>query len=82
MNFCGLVVHTRPGQAAAVAGRLTGTTGVEVFGVHPEGRVVATLEEADDERVADRIAGLQEIEGVLSAALVYHRYEDFEGDEL
>jgi nitrate reductase NapD len=76
-NICGLVVHARPGLAQAVQGRLIALPGVEVHASTPDDRLVVTVEDAGDRRCLDTVTRLQDIEGVLSTALVYqHSLQD------
>ncbi len=75
MNISGVLVHARPEQAAEVAERLTALPGVEVHAVSAEGRLVVTVEEADTRMMADRVVQVQDVPGVISAAMIYHHYE-------
>lgn len=76
MNICGILVHARPEGFEAVRGRLLGIPGVEIHGVSEEGRAVVTLEEDDEDRMAESMMAIQTLEGVLSASLIYHHRED------
>lgn len=76
MNICGILVHAHPEGFDAVRGRLLGIPGVEIHGVSEEGRAVVTLEEDDEDRMAESMMAIQTLEGVLSASLIYHHRED------
>lgn len=81
MNISGVIVHARPERTQQVRAALERLPGVEVHAVTDNGRLVVTIEE--DEGTAGRTTmELQTVEGVLSAALIYHHCEDeFEPNE-
>lgn len=75
MNISSAVVHARPGHAEAVRGLLGELPGVEVHVETPEGKFIVTLESDTD---ADTIATYERVstlDGVMSAAMVYHHSE-------
>ena len=76
MNIAGVLVHARPADVETVEARLTAMTGVEVHAVNDSGRLVVTVEEKDYQLTSDRVLGLHELEGVLSAALIYQHSEE------
>ncbi|OGT92192.1 MAG: hypothetical protein A2286_00870 [Gammaproteobacteria bacterium RIFOXYA12_FULL_61_12] len=76
MNICGILVHAHPEGFGAVRERLLAISGVEVHGVSEEGRALVTLEEDDEDRMAESMMAIQTLEGVLSASLIYHHRED------
>lgn len=78
MNICGILVHARPENTEAVRERLIGITGIEVHGINEDGRMVVTLEEDDERRMADTLMGLQDVDGVVSASMIYHHREEDE----
>jgi nitrate reductase NapD len=78
MNICGILVHLHPASFEQVKQRLLQITGVEVHGMSDEGRVVITLEEEDEDRMAQSMVAIQLCEGVLSASMIYHHREEDE----
>lgn len=78
MNICGILVHARPENTEVVRERLIGITGVEVHGINDDGRMVVTLEEDNESRMADTLMGLQDVDGVVSASMIYHHREEDE----
>ena len=76
MNICGILVHLQPEGFNAVRERLLAVPGVDVHGVSEEGRTVVTLEEDDEDRMAESLLSIQRLEGVLSASMIYHHRED------
>ncbi len=78
MNVCSLVVHAHPGQSDAVKARLEEYPGVEVHGGGETGKLIVTVEDADEDSVADTMMSFNAIEGVISSILIYH----YGGDDL
>ncbi len=77
MNIAGVVIHARPEKLAGVEAQLLGLPGVEVHATAEDGRMVVTVED-EAPRLADTVMGLQDVDGVLSASLIYHHFEDSE----
>jgi nitrate reductase NapD len=71
-NICGVLVHAKPGKMDAVKIGLTTIPGVEIHQATDDGRLVVTVEDTPGSWAAETIKNFTEIEGVLSAALVYH----------
>lgn len=76
MNITGILVHTRPDQTEAVRVRLEAMPGVEVHAVTPEGRLVVTVEKADDQEMAEALEGFALIPQIISTSLVYHHFDE------
>lgn len=80
-NVCGVLVHVRPGDAGSVRARLEAMPGVEVHAVTEDGRMVVTVEDAAGQWASATISQFNDVEGVLSVALVYHHFDsDLEGE--
>ena len=78
MNICGILVHTQPAGFEAVRERLLSVEGIEVHGMSDEGRVVVTLEEDNEDLMADKLHQVQRMDGVISASMIYHHNEEDE----
>lgn len=76
MNIAGLIVHSHPHKTAFVKEHLETMPGVEVHAVTENGRIVLTVEEDDSNEMTDIIMRLHNVNGVLSAAMIYHHYEE------
>ena len=76
MNICGILVHAHPEGFDAVRQRLIDVPGVEVHGISDEGRAVVTLEDENEDQLADSMQAIQTMEGVLSASMIYHHREE------
>ena len=70
-NICGVVLQTRPDKRASVEMHLKNSKGIEVHGSSDEGRLVVTVESEDKFYVADTIESFKDIDGVLTASMVY-----------
>jgi nitrate reductase NapD len=73
-HISSVVVHCRHEKLAAVRAALAALDGVEI---HAEsgGKLVVTIETASDAAIASRLDAIQTLDGVLSAALVFHYFE-------
>ena len=75
INISGILVRAWPDELAAVRGRLEGIPGVEVHAENEKGNLVVTIESENIQSTAETLTTLQNVEGVLSASLVYHQEE-------
>lgn len=75
MNISGVIVHAHPERIQEVRAALERLPGVEVHAATDNGRLVVTIEELMQANGSTAME-LQTIEGVLSAALIYHHQED------
>lgn len=78
MNISSVVIRTWPESLVAVRERIAGMPGVEIHAAEPDGRIVATIEDCGDQRAADTYLQLNELPGVLSAAMIYQYSDDEE----
>jgi len=75
MNISSAIIHARPGGVALVKAGLATLPGVEVHGISPEGKMIVTIETEDDEGNVATYELIGRLEGVMSAAMVYHQTE-------
>ena len=75
MNISSAIVHARPGFLANVQAGLATLAGVEVHGVSPEGKLIVTIETDDDSSNVATYERIGQLDGVMSAAMVYHQTE-------
>ena len=76
MNISSIVVQTHPQNAAVLQEKLAGLSGVEVHAVKEDGRIVITVEDTLDNAPADTLMNVQNMQGVLSALLIYNYCDD------
>jgi nitrate reductase NapD len=74
-NLCGVLVQARPSRVTTLHRELNALPGVEVHQCAPSGHLVITVEDTVQCRAADTLSAIHVIDGVLSAALVYHHCE-------
>ncbi|MCX7165563.1 MAG: chaperone NapD [Rhodocyclales bacterium] len=75
MNISSAIIHARPGDLAIVQAGLAALAGVEVHGVSPEGKMIVTIETEDEGSNAATYQLIGQLDGVMSAAMVYHQTE-------
>ncbi len=81
-NLCGVLVHAQNGKLEKVRQRLQAQQGVEVHATTEDGRLVLTVEDESRKEVAERIMKLHDVEGVLSASMIYQFSDEIEAEEL
>ena len=75
MNIAGVLIHAYPKFVQKVNKQLLKISGVEVHATTDEGKIIVTAEDDDDRILADTIMKFQDLDGVLSASMIYHHYE-------
>ena len=71
-NICGVVIHAAASKKESIENILTQTEGVEVHASTEQGKLVVTVESEDNFYVADTIDSFKDIDGVLTASMIYH----------
>ena len=82
-NICGVLVHVRPEKLEQVLAELANLPGTDVHQSAADGRVVVTVEDVPGQWAGNTLTDINNIKGVLSAALVFHHRdgEDESGDD-
>jgi len=75
VNICGVLVHARPDKAGAIEAQLAELPGVEVYASSDSGRIVVTVEDVQASMAGDTLVRINNLDGVLSASIVYHHCE-------
>jgi len=75
INICGVLVHARPDRISQVRQQLEQFAGVEVHNAADDGRLVVTVDHPDRHHMIDTINEFNNVEGVLSTAMVYQHTE-------
>ena len=75
MNISSAIIHAHPADVATVQAGLALLSGVEVHAVSPEGKMIVTIETEDDGSNAATYQLIGQLDGVMSAAMVYHQTE-------
>ena len=76
MNISGVLVKAYPGNLVTIEKTLATMTGVEVHGNNDDGRIVITVEDVSANNISDTLVEIQAVPGVLSAAMIYHQFEE------
>ncbi|MCU7835317.1 MAG: chaperone NapD [gamma proteobacterium symbiont of Taylorina sp.] len=76
MNICSVIVNAKPENAPKIRDLLVDMDGVDVFGGVEEGKLIVTLEDCGEKALADRMAALNDIKGVIDVAMIYHQEAD------
>ncbi len=76
MNISGILVNTYPENITSIEQALATINGVEVHGNNTDGRIVITLEQDDTDDINETMAQIQDVPGVISAAMIYNQFED------
>ena len=75
MNISGVLVQAYPEKLINIEKILASMDGVEVHGNNNEGRIVITVEQENANQVSDTLVQIQDVPGVLSAAMIYHHFD-------
>jgi len=71
VHIASFIVHVVPKHVMAVAARVAELPGAEVHAATPEGKIVVTLEAVGSGPILGTVGTIQQIPGVINAALVY-----------
>ncbi|WP_126447232.1 chaperone NapD [Sulfuricystis multivorans] len=76
MNISSIIVIPHPEAIASVRAQLETLPGVELAAVSPDGKMIATIETANDRETVELYERISLLAGVMSASMVYHQKED------
>ncbi len=76
-----MVVHARPEHLASVKKSIEHLPGAEIHGESDNGKLVVVLETQNQAYITDVIEKINNLEQVLSTALVYHQIEQLDSLE-
>jgi len=75
MNISSVIVIPRSDQVQTAIDGLKALPGVEVAAVSPEGKIIVTLETEGDRETIQTYEFISQLDGVMSASMVYHQLE-------
>jgi nitrate reductase NapD len=78
-HIASLLIHARPELFEAVKANLRLLDGLELHQESPLGKLVVVLETEHEQQILERIEQINNLPGVLNAALVYHELLSPEG---
>lgn len=76
IHISSLLVSARPSLLGQVEQDLGEITIAEVAHVDPVGKIIVTLETSEESAIVQALTDIQLIDGVASAALVFHQIEE------
>ncbi|MCK6391245.1 MAG: chaperone NapD [Azonexus sp.] len=76
MNISSVIVIPHPDRVNGVAEALAALDGVEVAVVSPEGKIIVTIETDGDRETIQSYEVISQLDGVMSASMVYHQKEN------
>ncbi len=74
-HICGVLVQVRPERLEVAMTGLAGLPGVEVHQHTDDGRLVVTVEDTPEATAGDVMHRFYDVDGVISASLVYHYHD-------
>lgn len=80
LHIASLLVHCRPELLDAAKRNIALLPGTELHQESAAGKLVVVLEAEHEREVLDTISHIQQIPGVLNAALIYHELLSLEGE--
>jgi nitrate reductase NapD len=75
MNISSIIVYAKPIDLSSVRGNLEHIPGVEIHAVTDDGKLVVTIESETDGETASTFDRINVMDGVMSAAMVFHQFE-------
>ena len=75
MNISSIIVYAKPIDLSSVRGSLEQIPGVEIHAVTDDGKLVVTIETDTDGETASTFDRINTMDGVMSAAMVFHQFE-------
>ena len=75
LHIAGLVIHVMPHALKHAECALAAAKDMQVHGIHPDGKLVVTLEGPSANSIMDQISEIRLITGVLNVSLVYQHTE-------
>lgn len=76
MNISSVIVHTYPQEMSELQQQLESLPGVDVHAAMDDGRIIITIEDTPESVPAKVLMNVQNLQGVLSAAMVYNYCDD------
>lgn len=81
VHISSLVVHVMPEHLASTKTTIESFDGTEIYGESEEGKLVVVIETENQGYITDTIDAINQLDHVLSTALVFHQIENDLDDE-
>jgi nitrate reductase NapD len=82
VHISSMVVHARPENLEEVKKQIEQLPGTEIHGKSDKGKLVVVLETQNQGYITDVIEKINNLENVLSTALVFHQIEQLDSPEI
>jgi nitrate reductase NapD len=76
VHISSYLVSAKPSMLGQVENDLGAIPVIEVCHVEPNGKIIITMETSDESAMVQALTEIQLIEGVVSAALVFHQVDE------
>ncbi|EDZ45889.1 chaperone NapD [Leisingera daeponensis] len=73
LHISSLLVRSNPARMAAVLDTIKSMPNAEISQTDPSGKIIVLFEADSDRAIGDALAKIQLLDGVASAALVFHQ---------
>lgn len=73
LHISSLLVRSNPDQMALVQDSILAMPGAEISQADPSGKIIVLFEADSDRKIGDALTKIQLLDGVASAALVFHQ---------
>jgi nitrate reductase NapD len=80
LHIASMLIQARPEHLDKVERSLSKLPGLESHGTAGTGKLIITLETANDTALVDTISQIEHTEGVITASLVYHHMDQESGN--
>lgn len=77
-HISSLLLRAEPARLAEVTSAIAARKAAEVALSDPSGKIIVTLETDNEAEIVDHLNALSLLDGVVSAALVYHQTDQIE----
>ncbi|WP_417618536.1 chaperone NapD [Oceanisphaera sp.] len=82
VHISSLVVHAVPEHLSVIKQQIESFDGAEIYGESEAGKLVVVIETRNQGYITDTIDAINQLEHVLSTALVFHQIESDLDDEV
>ena len=78
VHISSLVVHVKPEFLEQTKEKILELPNTEIYGESEEGKLIVVLETENQGYITDSIDKINDFEGILNVALVFHQIEHFD----
>ncbi len=82
MNISSAIVYAKPDREPVLREQLLQVQGVEVHAATEDGKIIVTIEAANDREAIDTYEAIGRLDGVLNIAMIFQQTESHPDQEL